>query len=100
MIMKVKLNKTIRAISLSMGLFLFSATMYAQEPMSIAVESQEADQAVGDSLIIDIETALSIAMNESPTIKVADMEIEKKEYTKKKNCFESQLLLTLSISLN
>ncbi len=83
MIMKVKLNKTIRAISLSMGLFLFSATMYAQEPMSIAVESQEADQAVGDSLIIDIETALSIAMNESPTIKVADMEIEKKEYTKK-----------------
>ena len=81
--MKVKLNKTIRAISLSMGLFLFSATMYAQEPMSIAAPAQAIDEAVNDSLIIDIETALSIAMNESPTIKIAHMEIEKKEYTKK-----------------
>lgn len=81
--MKVKLNKTIRAISLSMGLFLFSATMYAQEAMSIAAQAQEADQAVSDSVYIDIEAALSIAMNESPTIKIADMEIEKKKYTKK-----------------
>ena len=81
--MKVKLNKTIRAISLSMGLFLFSATMYAQEAMSIAVEAQEAEPAVSDSVFIDIEAALSIAMNESPTIKIADMEIEKKKYTKK-----------------
>ncbi len=81
--MKVKLNKTIRAISLSIGLFLFSATMYAQEPMSIATDSSEDNQAVADSLIIDIETALSIAMSESPIIKVADMEIEKKKYTRK-----------------
>ena len=81
--MKVKLNKTIRAISLSIGLFLFSATMYPQEPISVANNESEPDKAVGDSLIIDIETALSIALNENPTIKVANMEIEKKEYTKK-----------------
>ena len=83
MIMKVKLNNTIRAISLSVGLFLFSASMTAQQPVSVAAETPGADQLVGDSLIIDIETALSIAMNESPTIKVADMEIEKKRYTRK-----------------
>lgn len=81
--MKVKLNKTIRAISLSIGLFLFSATMYAQEPISVANNESEPDKAVGDSLIIDIETALSIALNENPTIKVADMEIQKKKYTRK-----------------
>lgn len=85
--MKVKLNKTIRAISLSMGLFLFSATMYAQEAMSIAVEAQEAEPVVSDSVFIDIDAALSIAMNESPTIKIADMEIEKKKYTKKSRCW-------------
>ena len=81
--MKVKLNKTVRTISLSVGLFLFSATMYAQEPTNVVADTLTADQVVGDSLIVDIEAALSIAMNESPTIKVADMEIEKKRYTKK-----------------
>ena len=81
--MKVKLNKTIRAISLSIGLLLFTATVYAQQPTSVVADSSAADQAVGDSLIVDIETALSIAMSESPTIKMANMEIEKKEYTKK-----------------
>ena len=83
MIMNLKLNKTIRTISLSIGLFLFSATMYAQEPMSRVANSSETEQTVTDSLIVDIETALSIAMSESPTIKVAEMEIEKKNYTRK-----------------
>ena len=83
MIMKVKLNKTIRAISLATGLFMFSAIMYAQEPTSVVAATAEADQSVGDSLIVDIETALSIAMSESPSIKIANMEIEKKEYTKR-----------------
>ena len=81
--MKVKLNKTVRTISLSVGLFLFSATMYAQESTNDVADILASPQAVGDSLIVDIEAALSIAMNESPTIKVADMEIEKKRYTKK-----------------
>ena len=82
--MKVKLNKTIRAISLSIGLFLFSATMFAQEPMNLVTDTLSgSNEVVGDSLIVDIESALSIAMSESPTIKVADMEIEKKKYTKR-----------------
>ena len=84
MIMKVKLNKTIRAISLSLGLLLFSANIYTQQTFSVDTDTLDTQQVgVGDSIIVDIETALSIAMSESPTIKVADMEIEKKEYTKK-----------------
>ena len=83
MIMKVKLNKTIRAISLSIGLFLFSATIYAQQSYSKGADTIQTQNMKGDSLIVDIETALSIAMDESPTIKVADMEIEKKTYTRK-----------------
>ena len=81
--MKVKLNKTMRTISFTVGLLLFSAIMFAQEPMSIAADTLSVNNTKGDSLIVDIETALSIAMNESPTIKVADMEIEKKNYVRK-----------------
>ncbi|MGV8963660.1 MAG: TolC family protein [Candidatus Saccharimonadaceae bacterium] len=81
--MKAKLNKTMQTISLTMGLLLFSATIYAQEPISIDTHTTVNDITKGDSLIIDLETALSIAMNESPTIKVANMEIEKKIYTRK-----------------
>jgi Outer membrane protein len=36
-----------------------------------------------DSLLIDLNTALDIALNENPTVKVADMEITKKQYAKK-----------------
>lgn len=36
-----------------------------------------------DSLTIDLPTALQIALSENPTVKVADMEITKKEYAKK-----------------
>ncbi len=36
-----------------------------------------------DSLVIDLKTALEIALSENPTVKVADMEIEKKQYAKK-----------------
>ena len=32
-------------------------------------------EVLSDSVFIDIEAALSIAMNESPTIKIADMDI-------------------------
>lgn len=83
MIMKVKLNKTLQTISLTVGLFLFSAIIYAQQPVSMSADVAKTNKLGGDSLIIDIETALSIAINESPTIKVADMEIQKKKYTKK-----------------
>ncbi len=38
---------------------------------------------VVDSLAIDLNTALEIALSENPTVKVADMEIEKKQYAKK-----------------
>jgi len=35
-----------------------------------------------DTLSIDLETALKIALSENPTVKVADMEITRKEYAK------------------
>lgn len=34
-------------------------------------------------VVLDLKTAISIALNENPTIKVADVEIEKKDYSKK-----------------
>ncbi|NCB24341.1 MAG: TolC family protein, partial [Bacteroidia bacterium] len=36
-----------------------------------------------DSLWVDLPTALNIALSENPTVKVADMEITKKQYAKK-----------------
>ncbi len=42
------------------------------------VDAQQAD-----SLKIDLNTALEIALSENPTVKVADMEVEKKQYAKK-----------------
>lgn len=36
-----------------------------------------------DSLKIDLDTALEIALSENPTVKVADMEVTKKQYAKK-----------------
>lgn len=36
-----------------------------------------------DSLKVDLDRALEIALNENPTVKVADMEITKKQYAKK-----------------
>jgi len=36
-----------------------------------------------DSLLIDLNTALEIALSENPTVKVADMEITKKQYARK-----------------
>lgn len=36
-----------------------------------------------DSLRVDLPTALNIALSENPTVKVADMEITKKQYAKK-----------------
>ena len=35
------------------------------------------------SVTLDLKTAIGIALNENPTIKVADVEIEKKDYSKK-----------------
>lgn len=35
------------------------------------------------TVVLDLKTAISIALNENPTIKVADVEIEKKDYSKK-----------------
>lgn len=42
-----------------------------------------AQQSTDGVLRLDLNTALDIALNESPKIKVADMEIEKKQYAKK-----------------
>ena len=68
--MKLKLNKTMRTICSTVGLLLFSAVIYAQQPMSASANTTRTIATEGDSLIIDIETALSIAMNENLTIKV------------------------------
>lgn len=42
--------------------------------------AQEADDGI---LRVDMETAIQIALSENPLVKVADMEVEKKDYAKK-----------------
>lgn len=43
-------------------------------------EAQEADDGI---LRVDMETAIQIALSENPLVKIADMEVEKKDYAKK-----------------
>lgn len=43
-----------------------------------AASAQEAD-----TLVLDLNTALAIAMSENPSVKIADMEITKKQYAQK-----------------
>ena len=45
--------------------------------------AQTSDTPPVDSLRVDLKAALDIALSENPTVKVADMEIEKKQYAKK-----------------
>ncbi len=40
-------------------------------------------QTGGETLVLDLETALEIALSENPTIKVADMEIERYDYVRR-----------------
>ena len=61
-----------RMMGAALALLLFQGTCWAQ------TQSQPVQ-----SLTLDLKTAISIALNENPTIKVADMEIEKKDYSKK-----------------
>ena len=69
MIMKVKLNKTIRTISLSMGLLLFSAIIFAQQPYGVVGDTTETQvMATNDSLIVDMELALSIAIDRKSVV--------------------------------
>jgi outer membrane protein TolC len=55
--------------------FCLNTAIYGQEPV---VDSQGTD-----TLTIDLNQAINIALSENPTIKVADMEIEKANYAKK-----------------
>ena len=71
MIMKEPNLTIILRITLS-AMLLFGLT---------GMSSLHAQQA--DSLKIDLNTALEIALSENPTVKVADMEIQKKQYAKK-----------------
>ncbi|WP_272960901.1 TolC family protein [Barnesiella viscericola] len=49
-------------------------------PGILWAQTQQADR---QTLTLDLKTAIGIALNENPTVKVADMEIEKKDYSKK-----------------
>jgi outer membrane protein TolC len=49
----------------------------------LALSVVEAQEIRPEVLRVDLETALRIALSESPSVKVADMEVRKKEYAKK-----------------
>lgn len=59
--------KVLQSIGVLLAFSSFT-TVFAQQP---------------DRLEIDLNTALEIALSENPTVKVADMEIEKKQYARK-----------------
>lgn len=48
-------------------------------PGFLQAQTPQPDQ----TLTLDLKTAIGIALNENPTVKVADMEIDKKDYSKK-----------------
>ncbi len=65
----MKIERSVMILLLLGGLFgLWATTAYAQQT---------------DTLRIDLNTALGIALSENPNMKVADMEITKKQYAKK-----------------
>lgn len=63
--MKINLKQCLIAVLLTMGVFTTNA------------------QQVGDTINLTLDECLRIALNENPTIKVADMEIERVDYSKK-----------------
>jgi outer membrane protein len=67
--MMIKMNK----LQMSRQIFFLLLALIAQFSLS----AQQSD-----SLRIDLPTALEIALSENPTVKVADMEVTKKQYAK------------------
>ncbi len=57
------------------------ATVLALTTMMSA--SAQATTATDSVLVLDLDQALTIALSESPTIKIADLEVQKKDYTKR-----------------
>lgn len=76
--MKINLKKSMIAALLSLGVL----SMNAQSSPS------------GDTVSLTLDECLRIALNENPTIKVADMEIERVDYSKKETI--GQLLPEIS----
>lgn len=76
-----------------MGFQSFKATLIALAILSpMFVSSQETTTA--DTLSLSLDKCIAIALNENPTIKVADMEIKRVDYSKKE--IIGQLLPTIS----
>ncbi len=76
-----------------MGFQSFKATLIALAIVSpMFVSSQETAKA--DTLSLSLDKCIAIALNENPTIKVADMEIKRVDYSKKE--IIGQLLPTIS----
>ena len=63
-------NKLVSRVAALLALSLWPAILPAQTQPT-------------QTLALDLKTAIGIALNENPTIKVADMEIGKKDYSKK-----------------
>ena len=62
------------------------------------VLSLPARQLPADTLALSLDQCITIALSENPTIKVADMEIERMDYSKKETL--GQLLPTINFGAN
>ncbi len=64
------------------GLSLTVAAMIVAFASSMSASSQTT-QTSDSVLVLDLDKTLTIALSESPTIKVADLEVQKKDYSKR-----------------
>lgn len=72
----------------SLGTILVSMTL----PMTFSSVAQETT--ISDTLVLSLDQCISIALSDNPSIKVADMEIERVDYSKKETI--GQLLPSIS----
>ena len=61
---------------------IIAAVLLAAATVRSAAQSAPAPQ-TGNRIEIDLPEALRIALSENPTIKIADMEIQRQDYAKK-----------------
>ncbi|MGM9803170.1 MAG: TolC family protein [Muribaculaceae bacterium] len=64
--------------------------------LSLAGFTAHAQTAAGDTLMLSVDDCVTIALNENPTVKIADMEITRVDYSKKETL--AQLFPNVSFS--
>lgn len=76
--------------------FNFLGAIAASVALSMPLTMPAQEVAQNDTLVLSLDQCITIALNENPTIKIADMEIERVDYSKKE--ILGQLLPNISFN--